>query len=205
MPRQNRNKQKFILGVTGSFGSGKTTVARLFKSRYTKIIDADRLAHRLFRPGSPTYKRIAAVFGRRIIGDNRRIGRKKLAGIVFNKRSELKKLNQIIHPQVIRIIRSQIKSSRGVRIIILDVPLLIEAGLRKMVDKLIVVKISQAKQIERIRKKTSLRKSDILKRIRSQIALRRKLRLADFIIDNNGTIKETKRQVAEIRRLLWKN
>jgi dephospho-CoA kinase len=82
---------------------------------------------------------------------------------------------------------------------------LVEAGLRKIVDKLIVVKVNRNEQIRRIQNKNSLSKQDILKRIKSQIPLRVKTRLADFVIDNSGSIQKTKKQVGQIRRLLWRN
>lgn len=204
MTRRAPDKQKFVIGVTGSFGSGKTTVARILKSYQTRIIDADKLAHSLLNPGTDTYRRIIASFGKGILKDNKRIDRRKLAGIIFDDKRLLKRLNRIVHPAVIRIIKGRIRGSRA-KVIILDAPLLIEAGLRGMVDKLIVVRTSRDKQIKRIQKKTSLRKSDILKRIGYQIPLREKARLADFIIDNSGTLTETRKQVKEIRRVLWKN
>jgi len=198
------DKKRFILGITGSFGSGKTTVARIFKSFGAKIIDADKLAHKCIRPENPAYKRIVNVFGKDILNKNRTIDREKLARIVFNNKNFLKKLNKIIHPQVIRIIKQQINTAKS-KIIVLDAPLLIEAGLRQIVDKIIVVKITRKKQIERIKNKTSLGPLDILKIIKSQIPLSRKVRLANFVVDNSGTIGETKKQVERIRRLLWKN
>lgn len=193
------DKKRFILGITGSFGSGKTTVARIFKSFGAKIIDADKLAHKCIRPENPAYKRIVNVFGKDILNKNRTINRENLARIVFNNKNFLKRLDKIIHPQVIRIIKQQINTAKS-KIIVLDAPLLIEAGLRQIVDKIIVVKITRKKQIERIKNKTFLGSLDILKRIKSQISLSRKVRLADFVIDNSGTINKTRSQVVRI----WK-
>lgn len=204
MKRQGQDKKQIILGLSGSFGSGKSTVARIFRAFGAYIIDADKLAHNCISPGTSAYKRIIRVFGKDILNKNKAIERRKLAALVFNNRNLLLRLNDIVHPQVIRTIKSKIKSSRA-KIIVLDAPLLLEAGLRGIVDKLIVVKITREKQIERIQDKTSLDKADILKRIKSQIPLSRKARLADFIIDNSATLRETKKQIEQIRRLLWKN
>lgn len=204
MKRQIRNKKKIVLGITGSFGSGKTTVAKIFKSAGCKIIDADRIAHKLIKPKTKIYKKIVDTFGCGILKKNKTIDRYKLAKIVFDNRNLLNTLSKIIHPPVIRFIRDKIKTSNS-KIIVLDAPLLIEAGLADLVDKLIVVVINRRKQIERILKKMPLNKTDVLKRIKYQLPLKEKVRLADFIIDNSGTIKETKKQVAQIRRRLWKN
>lgn len=204
MPRQSQNRQKLILGITGSFSSGKTTVARMFASGGAKLIDADKIAHSVLKPGCRAYKKIVASFGKGILAKNARINRKKLSGIVFNNKILLEKLNAIVHPRVVGIIKEQIKNSRS-KVIVLDVPLLIEAGLVKLVDKIIVVKANTKKQIQRAKIKTSLGRVDIMKRIRSQVPLRVKLGLADFIIDNSGSIDKTRNQVAQIRRQLWKS
>ena len=197
-------RKRFVLGVTGSFGSGKTTVAGIFKSFGAQIIDADKLARKSIIPGSQAYKRIIRAFGKDILSKNKAIDRRKLAGAVFNNKKLLKRLNSIIHPGVIRVIKNRIRDSRS-KAVVLDVPLLIESGLETLVDKIVVVKISRAKQIKRLRNKTGLSKEDISNRIKSQIQQNVKLRFADFIIDNSGTIGETKKQAERIRRMLWKN
>ena len=204
MKRLKRNKKRVILGVTGTFGSGKSTVANMFKSFGAELIDADKIAHRVIRPGSEIYKKIINAFSRSILKKNKTIDRKKIAKVVFKDKKLLQKLNRIIHPEVIKIIENQICASTK-DIVVLDAPLLIEAGLERLVDKLIVVSIHKKKQIERALKKASLSEADILKRIKAQIPLKDKIRLADFVIDNNGTIKATKKQIQELRRKLWIN
>lgn len=197
MKKQSPAREKLVLGVTGGFGSGKSTVAGIFRGYGAKIIDADKIAHRLIRPGQNAYKKICGVFGTEVLQQDKAISRRRLSGIAFKNRRSLKKLNSIVHPLVIKDIKKQIKEAKS-RILVLDAPLLIEAGLEELADKLIVVNINRQKQIQRLLKKTSLGREDIMLRIASQIPLRLKARLADFIIDNNGSINQTRRQARKI-------
>jgi dephospho-CoA kinase len=202
--RRQAPKKRIILGVTGSLGSGKTTVAKMLGCGGAKIIDADRIAHRVIRAGTKIYRKIVGTFGNDILEHNKSIDRDKLAKMVFSNKNILKLLNRITHPEIIRIIKREIERAPE-KVIVLDAPLLIEAGLEKIVDKLIVVKIRKRQQLKRIQEKTSINKTEILKRIKYQFPLSHKVRLADFVIDNSGTMKKTKKQVEQIRRLLWKN
>lgn len=204
MKRQEQRKKKIVIGVTGSFGSGKTSVARILRSYGARIIDADKIARGFLARGSSTYQKITGIFGTAVLKRNKTIDRRKLAAVAFKDKSLLNKLNSLIHPQVIRIIKRKVRDSSGA-VIVLDAPLLIEAGLTDMVDKLVVVRINRNKQIRRLLAKTTLTKNEILKRINAQMAQSKKIRLADFIIDNSGSIKQTKKQVQAIRRMLWKN
>lgn len=199
MKGRKDNKRRIILGITGSFGSGKTTVAGMFKSFGARIIDADRIARQLTRPKLKIYKKIIDTFGRDILKKDKTVDRNKLAHIVFENKNLLKRLNRILHPEIISIIEERIRSSRT-KIIVLDAPLLIEAGMAGLVDKLVVVKITRKKQIKRIQGKASLSKKEILERIKSQIPLQVKVALADFVIDNSGTVNNTEIQVIKI----WK-
>ena len=194
-------RHKFVIGITGSFGSGKSTVARMFKRRGVDIIDADKIAHSLLKPGQEVYRRLVGVFGAGILTRDRRIDNRRLAGIVFKDTKALKKLNRITHPVIIRSIKDRIRKSTCL-VFILDAPLLIEAGLAHTAGIIIVVKATRANQMRRVRSRDSLSDREILQRIRHQIPLNRKIRLADFVIDNNGTMHETKEQVEHIRRLL---
>lgn len=205
MKKQKQDSKRIVLGVTGGFGSGKTTVAKFFSCLGAKVIDADKIAHGLISHKGNVYKKIVAIFGKDILDKDERIDRIKLGRIAFFDKSLLFRLNRIIHPEVIKIIKTKVRNSKC-KIIVLDVPLLIESGLNKIADKVIVVKTGRDKQIRRSQKKAYLSKAEILRRIKSQMPLNQKEHYADFIIDNNGSIKETKKQVRKIvRRLLWRN
>jgi len=189
-----------VLGLTGSFGTGKTTVARMFKRLGASIIDADKIAHKAIQPKTGAYREIVNIFGRLIIKKGSfSIDRKKLAKVVFANRILLKKLNKIVHPEVICRIKEQLKGNKS-KVVVLDAPLLIEAGLDRIIDKLVVVGLEKAIQLKRIKEKTRLTSKEIDKRISAQLPLSYKIKKADFVIDNSGTKKNTYKQV----KAVWK-
>ena len=197
-------KNKFVLGITGCIGSGKSTVAGMFKSKDCLLIDADCLGHDLISSGSAVYRKIIKAFGRLILKPDNSIDRAKLSEIVFTNKVALAKLNGIVHPELIRQIKQRIRNSSK-RIIILDAALIIEAGLVKMVDQLIVVTAKSRQLIWRSQKSLGLAKKQVILRMKSQISQKEKSRFADFIIDNSSQVSKTQQQVSKIRRQLWKS
>lgn len=201
---KKQKKNKFILGVTGGLGCGKSTVARLFKTCACELIDADKLAHQSLYRGGTVYKKIVSFFGPGILKRDKNIDRQKLAGIVFLHSSALEKLNSIVHPALKKEIFRRISNSRK-RIIILDAALIIEAGLRRKLDKLVVVTAKRAQQLKRSGRKLAINNRQARLRMKSQISQDEKSRFADFIIDNSGSINKTRKQILAIRRRLWKS
>jgi len=199
----NSRKNKFILGVTGNIACGKSTVAGMFKAKDCLLIDADKLAHGLFSIGSCVYEKIRKYFGRKILKNNN-VDREKLAKVVFADKAALTKLNSIVHPELIRRIKRRIRGTKK-KIIILDAALIVEAGLTKMVDKLVVVTANKQQQILRGQKSLGLAKKQVILRMKSQISQKAKSRFADFIIDNSSQAAKTQKQVSKIRRQLWKS
>ena len=194
-----------VIGITGNFGTGKSFVASIFRESGAQVIDADKVAHEVIGKGSPGYRKAVRIFGKGILGRKGNIDRKELAGIVFSDRKKLKILNSIIHPAVITYIRKRIKKAHGNALVVIDAPLLIEAGLAGILDSLIVVKCSREKQINRCMGKFKMKKEEVVKRIQNQMPMSRKIRLADFVIDNNGTKSQTKKQVLKIlKEMVWR-
>lgn len=194
-----------VIGITGSFGTGKSTVAGIFAGFGAKVIDADKLTHQTMEAGKGIYKRIVSLFGPwGILKDDGTIDRRRLGKFVFSDRNALDKLCRLIHPQVNLGIKEEINRIKKENpcgthaIIILDAPLLIEAGLLKDVDRLIVVKASRKKQFKRCISRNGMTGKDIARRISSQMPLKSKVKLADYVIDNNGSLAETKRQAEKI-------
>ena len=192
--------------MTGGLGTGKTTVARIFSSLGAKVIDADKINHQLMKRNGSSFKSIVKSFGQKILTDGD-IDRKKLGAVVFNNSKRLKKLCRIVHPAIISKIKNRIshyQKNKSNQIIIIDAPLLIEAGLDRLVDILIVVKASRRKQIQRVIRRMNIKRSEVLKRLKAQMPLKDKIRLADITIDNNGSLTKTKKEVRRIWQKLLK-
>lgn len=186
-----------IIGITGSFGSGKTTVSKMFAKLGADAIDADKVYHSLIKPGKSCYKKIVRHFGRGILGRSGYIDKQKLGKVVFKDNAKLKTLNSLTHPEVIKEIKKIIKAGKG-KFIVIEAPLLIESGFYKQVDKVILVANDREEQVKRVREARGLAAREIFKRIRMQMPFKKKLAFADFIIDNSGSKLDTLNQVAEI-------
>lgn len=176
-----------VVGITGSFGTGKTTVAGCFRKLGLVVLDADNIAHGTYKKGSPSYKKIIKTFGRGILDKAGNIDRTKLADMVFSHKALLDKLCGIVHPAAIREIKRHLRKTKDMPGIVVDAPLLIEAGLHNIVDYLVVVKTSRAMQIKRAMKRSGLSTEEILKRINCQMPLSKKINMADYVIDNEGS------------------
>lgn len=190
-----------IVAITGGFSTGKTTVANIFEELGAEVIDSDKLAHDIYSPNKPAWNKIVKYFGKSILCKNKKIDRSKLADIVFKNKENIKKLNSIVHPYVEKELKSIInkyKKNKKNKILIIEVPLLFEAGMREMFDKIIVVSCGAEEQYMRIKKKYKKNDKEISQRIKSQWDLSKKEGLADYIIDNNGTKRDTKRQIIRI-------
>ena len=198
-PMSHKKKKKvLILGVTGNYGSGKTTVARMFHNLGAACIDADKIYHQLIKRGTALYRNLVADFGKGILGKYKQINRKKLSKLAFGSTLNLKKLAQITHPGIIAKIKSELarlKKMNTTKVIVIDAPLLIEAGLTNLVNKIIVVMIKPEKQVMRCIRLKNISRREARQRIKNQMPLAKKVKLADFVIDNNGTLKKTKKQV----------
>lgn len=193
---------RIVIGLTGGYHTGKSTVARFFEKDGAGVIDLDELAHKALRPSSAQFKKIVKEFGEDIVVGNQ-IDRLCLARKVFGNKRRLAQLNAIIHPFVEREMVRRIQSlSEKSSYIVVEAPLLFEAGLQKYFDYIVVVAANKKQQIERAKKSTYLKRADIVKRIDSQCALARKIVNADFVVDNNDSRSTTQRQVQAIIRQL---
>ncbi len=190
-----------LVGLTGGLASGKSLVSREFLRLGASVIDADEISREVMRPGTDVYREIVREFGRQYLKDDGTINRKRLGKLVFSDPQRLKRLNEITHPAIRRAIEDRIrtlKETKGDALIVVDAALLIETGLYKKMDRVIVVYADEEKQIERLVKRDHLSGDEAKRRINAQMPLREKLKFADFVVDNNGTVEETVERVREI-------
>ena len=186
-----------VVGLTGGIGSGKSTVAGMFRALGATLIDADRLARAAVEAGEPAFEAIVARFGPGIVGPDGRLDRRALGRRVFQDEAERRALNAIVHPEVRRRTLEALAAAReaGVKLVIHDVPLLFENGLDRTVDATVVVHVSPETQRARIRARDPLDDDEIEARIAAQIPLDEKADRADHVIDNEGPLEATRRQV----------
>jgi dephospho-CoA kinase len=193
------------VGLTGGIATGKSLVSNHFKELGAYIIDYDAVSHEIIAPKRNAWKRIVDLFGEEILNEDLTINRRRFGEIVFNDPEKRKRLEGITHPEIFIETRKRIKSiknSNPEAVIIQDVPLLFETNLYKTVDRVIVVYSSEETQIKRLIERDGLNEDDAKRRISSQMPLDEKARYADFVISNEGSIEETKKEVEEVFRTL---
>jgi dephospho-CoA kinase len=191
------------VGLTGNIATGKSYASRVFTELGAHVIDADHVAHDLLKSGTLTYGGIVKAFGEAILDEDREIDRKKLAQIVFFDVEKRLKLNSLIHPEVGREILRRIcvleqASSGG--IIIVDAALMIETKSYEMYDRLIVVACDPEIQVSRLMSRDGLTETEARARIGSQMPIEEKIKLADYVIETSGTLRQTREQAEEIYR-----
>ncbi len=189
-----------VVGLTGGVGTGKSTVAKMLKQLGAEVIDADQLAHEAIQPRQPAWRHIVKTFGRTMLKPDGSVDRLVLGQRVFRDLSARRRLERIIHPDVIRrttLRLTQWRRQGRVRVVVLDVPLLVEAGMRKLVDRLVVVTAPAVVQRQRL-KARGWSEQEIRRRIAAQWKLSAKVALADVVIDNGGGLFETRRQVKDL-------
>lgn len=190
----------FVVGVTGGLATGKSTVAVMFGQLGAKIIEADKIVHRHLNRGGLCFAPVLKVFGPDIVTQGA-VDRRKLAAVVFKNPKKLSSLVRIVHPVVKREIKRELERERQAgkhQVIVLDVPLLFEAGLDREVDLSMVVKATRPKQLERAVSHLGISRREARQRMSAQMPLKDKIRLADIIIDNSQGKTETKKQVRRI-------
>lgn len=189
-----------IIGLTGSIGTGKSTVSKMFQQLNIPVVDADIIAREVVEPNKLAYKAIVEAFGQEILLKDETIDREKLGSIIFSDDEKRKTLNSIIHPAIRKEMLRQKESyiSDGHECVVLDIPLLFESKLEHYVDKILVVYVDPEIQLQRILKRDDTNMEDVKQRIASQIPITKKRDLADAIIDNNGTVGDSFNQLKKI-------
>jgi dephospho-CoA kinase len=198
------------VGLTGGIASGKSLVSRMFTELGAHSIDADELAHELMTPSQPAYGEIVEKFGDSILNPDKTINRSKLAEFAFDKkRPRIYELNRILHPGVIQRYEEwmdQIEKQEPAAIVMLEAALLLEAGLRRRFDKIVVVTLKQQQRIERWSQRFNVDQEtarlEVTRRMMAQAPDEAKLQAADFVIDNSGTVEETRAQVKKVYEAL---
>jgi dephospho-CoA kinase len=194
------------LGLTGGIASGKSAVAAMLREFGFSVLDADSLAHKLIEPGQPAYNEVLQEFGQEVLAPGGRIDRAKLSAIVFQDRTKLDRLNAIVHPRVGEFVfRQFVEWQRaGTRdAAFVEAALLIESGIHKKLDGLVVAWCEPEQQLQRLLDR-GLSEPEARRRIAAQLPVEEKLRLATEKIDCSGSLDETRRQVealaAKLRR-----
>jgi dephospho-CoA kinase len=189
------------VGLTGGIASGKSTVAAMLEERGARLIDFDVLTREAEAPGLPAWRAIVAAFGEGILLTDRTLDRAKLGALVFSDPAKLRLLNECVHPHVFAEWERRIAAIRKNdprAIVVSDIPLLIEVGMQDMVDVIVLVHVPPAEQMGRLEKRNGVPREGAEARLAAQMPIDGKIAVADYVIDNLGTLEQTRRQVADL-------
>ena len=188
-----------LVGLTGGIGSGKSTVARMLEERGAVVFDADLLAREAVEPGTPGHAAVIERFGADVLAPGGELDREALASIVFADPAARRDLEQIVHPEVRRLFAEGSEAYHDTdRIVVFSAPLLVESGMHTAFEILVVVSATVATQIQRLMRQRGMSEPAIRARIDAQAPLEDKAAVADFLVDNEGTLAELQSQVERL-------
>ena len=193
------------IAITGSLATGKSTVSKYFQRLGAYIVNVDNVTHALLRKNDCISKKILSLFGNKVLTRGK-ISRKKLASIVFEDRNKLLQLEKIIHPKVIEAIEKEyekVDREKSYKLFIVEMPLLYEIGLEDKFDKIILIKSTKENCLKRTEKR-DIDKDQYNKRMQRLIPASKKVKKADFVIENDASLKELKQKIKDIYDVLTK-
>jgi len=193
-----------IFGLTGGIGSGKSTVARLFRKEGIPVVDADRISREVTLPGKPSHAAIVRNFGTEIMLPDGRIDRKKLGAIVFADPGKRAELEAITHPRIMEGIREAVSAlaAAGHAVAIVEAALIHEKGRQGLFEAVIGVGCDREMQVERLMRRDGIPRQEALRIVSSQMDPEEKARASDYVIDNSGDLASTRTQVRALARKL---
>jgi len=189
-----------MIGLTGGIATGKSIVASVFREMGAIILDADVIARLVVLPHQPAWKDIVEFFGPQVVNEDQSLDRAKIGEIVYNNPNSLKELNRFTHPRIMQYYKDElrrIKTEQPDAIVILEVPLLYETNMDKLCQQVVVVYVDRETQIQRLMKRDNMSYADAVKRVDAQMPMDEKVRRADFVIDNQSSMEETKEKATK--------
>ena len=189
-----------LIGLTGGIASGKSTVADILRRLGAAVVNADVLAREVVEPGQDAWQEIVNTFGAEVLQADKRLDRQRLRKIIFDDPDARKKLEAIIHPRVRALAEKRIRenAAAGYAVVVYEVPLLFEGNIHHWVRPVILVACAPETQIKRLGQRDQVNESDAQKHIAAQMSLAEKRKLADYTIENDGTLEDLERQVREV-------
>lgn len=196
-----------VLGITGGISSGVSLVAGIFRELGAVVIEADQVARQVVEPGTEAYRKIVDAFGTGVVQPDGTLDRKQLARIIFTDPIARRRLNAITHPQIRRRIQEEVERVRDATpqaIVIIDIPLLLDTTGPEAfdLDGVIVVNARGEVQINRLMVRDKLSKQEAEQRLAAQRPVAEKAAEADWVIDNSGSVENTRNQVVALWRTL---
>ena len=189
-----------IIGLTGGIATGKSIVASVFRELGAIILDADQIARLVVLPHQPAWEDIVKFFGPEVVNKDKSLNRAKIGEIVYNNPDSLKELNRFTHPRIMQYYKDElrrIKLEQPDAIVVLEVPLLYETNMDKLCQQVVVICVDRETQINRLMKRDKMSYEDAVRRVNAQMPMDEKVRRADFVIDNRGSMVETKEKATK--------
>jgi len=189
-----------ILGVTGGIATGKSFVCSVFREMGAPVVSADEIAREVVQPGTETLRQLIETFGQEILLPDGHLDRQYLGNLIFADKKARSRLNSIIHPAIARCSEEQLQQTRYTHapLVIYEAPLLFEANAQSRVDKILVVTAKSGIQLQRLMEREQINRHTAEQRIKSQLPLQDKIAKADYLIDNSGDRKKTRRECLQL-------